>query len=205
MAARPPVRIALNIAIDGALAAVAVPLARVVADPSGDWLHPPGFLLRVRRHCCWRDCHSGCHGNSGDLPGSTICSGWSGPARLAPPCSRFVLALTGVSSGNPAFPVVYALTLLVLLGAPRVVYRRWRHRRGAPRAGYAPDIPTALVVGATEDIDLFLRALAWDRHGDPAGRGPAGSRLTADRTAHPWLPVPWLDRGYRHSAGTPGQ
>ena len=41
MAARPPVRIALNVAIDGALAALAVPLARAIADPSGDWLHPP--------------------------------------------------------------------------------------------------------------------------------------------------------------------
>jgi hypothetical protein len=40
MAARPPVRIALNIAIDGALAALAVPLARAVAAPSSDWLHP---------------------------------------------------------------------------------------------------------------------------------------------------------------------
>ena len=40
MAARPPVRIALNVAIDGALAALAVPLARAIADPSGDWLHP---------------------------------------------------------------------------------------------------------------------------------------------------------------------
>ena len=26
-----------------------------------------------------------------------------------------------------------------------------------------PTFPSALVVGATEDIDLFLRALAWDR------------------------------------------
>ena len=75
-----------------------------------------------------------------------------------------MLALTGAASGNPAFPVVYALTLLVLLGAPRVVYRRWRHRRGGTLpGGFAPDIPSALVVGATEDIDLFLRALAWDR------------------------------------------
>ena len=34
-------RIALNVALDGALAALAVPLARVVADPSGAWLDPP--------------------------------------------------------------------------------------------------------------------------------------------------------------------
>ena len=44
MAARPLVRIALNVALDGALAALAVPLARAIADPSGDWLHPPWLL-----------------------------------------------------------------------------------------------------------------------------------------------------------------
>ena len=45
MAARPPLRIALNVAIDGALAALAVPLARAVADPSGSWLQPPWLPL----------------------------------------------------------------------------------------------------------------------------------------------------------------
>src|ERR1700751_2450087 len=45
MAARPPVRIALNVAIDGALAALAVPLARAVADPGADWLRPPWLPL----------------------------------------------------------------------------------------------------------------------------------------------------------------
>src|SRR5262249_7303346 len=57
--------------------------------------------------------------------------------------------------------------LLALLGAPRVGYRLWRHRRGGVPAGYTPERPTALVVGATEDIDLFLRALAWDRRQPP--------------------------------------
>ena len=41
MTARPPVRIALNIAVDGVLAALAVPLAQAAADPSGSWLDPP--------------------------------------------------------------------------------------------------------------------------------------------------------------------
>ncbi len=73
------------------------------------------------------------------------------------------MAWAGVSAGNPAFPVVYGLALLALLGAPRVGYRLWRHRRGGVSTGYAPGTPSALVVGAAEDIDLFLRALAWDR------------------------------------------
>ena len=190
MAARPPVRIALNIAIDGALAAVAVPLARVVADPSGDWSHPlwllaagaatlllAGLPFRLPWQF-WR------FAGIDDLLGVV----WSSAIGAA--LFSFVLALTGVSTGNPAFPVVYALTLLVLLGAPRVVYRRWRHRRGAPRASYAPDIPTALVVGATEDIDLFLRALAWDRHRvlQVEGLLAVGSRQTGRRIhGYPFL------------------
>ena len=96
----------------------------------------------------------------------------------------FVLAMTGAASGNPAFPVVYALTLLVLLGAPRVVYRRWRHRRGGSAAQrLAPDMPSALVVGAAEDIDLFLRALAWDRRQSLRVEGllAVGSRQTGRR------------------------
>ena len=38
----------------------------------------------------------------------------------------------------------------------------------------------------------------------PAGRGVAGGRRAPDRTAHPRLPVPRLDRGCRRGAGTSG-
>ena len=44
MAARPLVRVALNVLLDGVLAASAVPLARAIADPSGEWLHPLWLL-----------------------------------------------------------------------------------------------------------------------------------------------------------------
>ncbi len=183
MTARPPVRIALNIAIDGALAALAVPFARAVADPSGDWLHPPwlpavgaatlllaGLPFRLPWQF-WR------FAGIDDL----LAVAWSsgvGAALLA-----FVLALTGTASTNPAFPVVYALILLVVLGAPRVVYRRWRHRRGLPVGARTPDMPSALVIGAGEDIDLFLRALAWDRRQTLQVEGllAVGSRQTGRR------------------------
>ncbi|MGC1411958.1 MAG: nucleoside-diphosphate sugar epimerase/dehydratase [Acetobacteraceae bacterium] len=191
MAAGPPVRIALNIAIDGVLAALAVPLARAMAAPSSDWLHPwwlpvagaatlllAGLPFRLPWQF-WR------FAGIDDLLGVA----WS--SALGAALLGFVLALTGAASGNPAFPVVYALTLLVLLGTPRVIYRRWRHRRGGlPAATYAPDIPSALVVGAAEDIDLFLRALAWDRRQALQVEGllAVGSRQTGRRIhGHPFL------------------
>ncbi len=191
MATRPPVRIALNTAIDAALAALAVLLARAVADPAGDWLHPAwhaaagaatlllaGLPFRLPWQY-WR------FAGISDLLGVAYASAL-GAALLA-----VVLALTGTAPGNPAFPVVYALTLLVLLGAPRVAYRRWRHRRGGVRPrGYAPDRPSALVVGAAEDIDLFLRALAWDRRQTLQVEGllAVGARQTGRRIhGYPFL------------------
>ena len=41
---RPLTRIGVNIALDGALAAAAAPLARWIADPAGGLLHPLWFL-----------------------------------------------------------------------------------------------------------------------------------------------------------------
>jgi FlaA1/EpsC-like NDP-sugar epimerase len=163
MPARPPMRIALNIAIDGALAALAVPLARAVADPAGSvlapyWLPAVGaaalLLAGLPFRLPWQFWRFA--GMDDLLSVVWACAGGAALLSLA-------MAWTGAALGNPAFPVVFALTLLVLLGAPRVAYRRWRHRRGGGAAGYAPETPTALVVGAAEDIDLFLRALAWDR------------------------------------------
>lgn len=160
MAARPPLRIALNMAIDGALAAVAVPLARAVADPGGAWWEPvwlpaagaaslllAGIPLRLAWQY-WR------------FAGIEDLLGVAGASALAAALLSIVLALNGMMSGHPALPVIYALILLVLLGAPRVAYRRWRHRRNSE---VARDTPSALVVGAAEDLDLFLRALAADR------------------------------------------
>jgi len=164
MTARPPIRIALNVALDGILAALAVPLARAIANPADYALHPlwllpvgaltlliAGLPFRLPWQY-WR------FAGMGELL-AVVCASVLGAGLFA-----LVTDLLGVPSANPALPVVHALTLLVLLGAPRVVYRRLRERRGGTvAASYAPEVPSALIVGATEDIDLFLRALTWDR------------------------------------------
>jgi FlaA1/EpsC-like NDP-sugar epimerase len=191
MAARPPVRIALNVLLDGVLAALAVPLARAIADPSSEWLGPPwllptgaatlllaGLPFRLPWQY-WR------FAGIGDLLAVAFASAL-GAALFAG-----LVMLTGISFANPAFPAVHGLTLLVLLGAPRVAYRRLRQRPGGRLpAARAADVPSALVVGAAEDIDLFLRALIGDRRHALRVEGllAVGSRQTGRRIhGHPFL------------------
>ena len=192
MKARPPVRIALNVAIDGALAAAAVPLARAIADPSAAWLDPPwlpaagaaalllaGLPVRLPWQY-WR------FAGIDDLVG-VVWAAVGGAALLG-----VAMAWAGISTGSPTFPITYGLTLLALLGAPRVGYRLWRHRKGGASAGNAPQTLSALVVGAAEDIDLFLRALAWDRRQRLQVDGLLAVGLAPDRAAHPRRAVPGI-------------
>jgi O-antigen biosynthesis protein WbqV len=184
MAARPLARVALNIAVDGLLAALAVPLARALADPAGDWLHPlwlpaagaatlliAGLPFRLPWQY-WR------FAGIGDLLAVAFTSA------LGAGLFAGLDALAGITSANAAFPVIYALTLLLLLGAPRVAYRRWRQRpTGKLPTAYAADVPSALLVGAAEDVDLFLRALIGDRRQALRVEGllAIGSRQTGRR------------------------
>jgi O-antigen biosynthesis protein WbqV len=158
MAGRSGIRIAVNVVLDGGLAVIAVPLARWIADPGGPvlepwWLLPAGAAavlvaglpFRLPQQY-WR------FAGIGDLLGV------AGTAALA--AVLFAPTLVMGASRNPAFPAIHALTLLVLLGAPRVTYRWLRVR---PRAAPEPEAGTVLLVGALEDADLFLRALSQDR------------------------------------------
>jgi FlaA1/EpsC-like NDP-sugar epimerase len=160
-AARSLIRIVVNVALDGMLSAAAVPVARWIADPSGAvasplWLLPLGaatlllaglpFRLSLQY---WRFA-----GIDDLLTVAASCA-------LGAVLFSAVLALAGPASPNLAFPVVHALTLLVMLGVPRVAYRRLLHRAAArPRED---TVRSVLLVGSGEDTDLFLRALAHDR------------------------------------------
>jgi O-antigen biosynthesis protein WbqV len=161
--ARPLARIALNIAIDGALAAIAAPLARWIADPQYDpfgphWAPAAGavtlllaglpFGLSVQY---WR------------FAALSDLFGVAGASVLGAALYAGLMWLVGVPFPNQALPVIHGFTLLVLLGAPRVIYRRTRLRsiHEAPTGG--PGRRSVLLVGAVEDADLFLRALSQDR------------------------------------------
>ena len=187
MASRPLLRVALNAAIDAALAAAAVPLAHLIAEPSADWLHPL-WLLPAGAGCMllaglpfrlpwqyWR------------FAGMRDLLGVAGTSVLGAGLLAVLGILSGRSWANPAFPAVYALMLLVLLGAPRVAYRRLRERPGrrpAAATGFEP--PLALLVGAVEDLDLYLRGLAQDRRQPlrAAGLLAIGSSRQTGRRLH---------------------
>ncbi|MDT7952246.1 MAG: nucleoside-diphosphate sugar epimerase/dehydratase [Acetobacteraceae bacterium] len=145
----------LNVLLDGALAAVATPLARYLADPTGGLLHPLWFIgggavtllgaglpFRMPQQY-WR--FSGIEDLIGVVGSSTISA-----ALFAA-----LLLVSGFPLPTDTFPVVHALTLVVALGAPRVVYRL---RRGRPKAGEG-GAQTVLLAGAGENADVFLRAL----------------------------------------------
>ena len=168
MAARSLVRIAVNVALDGGLAAASVPLAHWIAAPAADpftplWTIPAGAAalllagapLRLSLQY-WR------FASLSDLLAV------AGAAVLGAALFAAVLALSGIALPSPAFPVVHALTLLALLGTPRVLYRQHQLRRPRlRRAGAGAEARDAagamLLVGAVEDLDLLLRALAQDR------------------------------------------
>jgi len=160
-AARSLIRIAVNVAIDGVLAAVAVPVAWWITDPSRAMPSPvfcvatgavtllvAGLPFRLSQQY-WR------FAGMGDL--LTVAAS----AALGAALFSLVLLVAGLGPPSAGFPLAHALTLLALLGAPRVAYRWFRSRDPSPVA--EADATSVLVVGPTEDCDLFLRALARDR------------------------------------------
>ena len=160
-AARPLIRIAVNVVIDGVLAALAVPVAWWITDPAGVvpaaalsiplgalTLLLAGVPFRLSRQY-WR------FAGMGDLL-TVIAS-----AALAAVLFSLILYARGLGPASVAFPLAHGLTLLALLGAPRVAYRWFRSRDQSTVSD--AEMTAVLVAGQTEDCDLFLRALAHDR------------------------------------------
>ncbi|HEY5302344.1 MAG TPA: nucleoside-diphosphate sugar epimerase/dehydratase [Acetobacteraceae bacterium] len=182
MPGRSLVRIAVNIALDGILGAIAVPIARWMADPGGPmflpvWLVPAGaaavllagvpFRLSLQY---WRFV------GMGDL--LTV----AGASVLGAGLLSAGMAAAGIAVPSHSFPLILALVLLALLAAPRILYERLQARPLA-RHGTEDALGSALLVGAGEDADLFLRALAQDRRQGLRVTGllSLGSRQTGRR------------------------
>jgi FlaA1/EpsC-like NDP-sugar epimerase len=154
-------RILLNIALDGALAAVSAPVASWVARPADGVLRPLWFLaggaitllvagvpFRLSQQY-WR------------FAGMADLLGVVGGSAVSAALFSLVLIATGFMLPTPTFPIVHALVLMTALGAPRIIYRLRHARRPGPAS--AEEARPVLLVGAGEGADLFLRALEYGR------------------------------------------
>jgi O-antigen biosynthesis protein WbqV len=154
-------RIAVNVALDGALAAVAAPIARWVADPRGGLLHPLWFVagggitlllgglpFRLSQQY-WR------------FSGISDLIGVAGGSVASAALFSGLLLATGFALPTITFPIVHAFVLASLLGAPRLAYRLYHGRSRV--AADDPGLQRVLLVGAGDAADGFLRALAGER------------------------------------------
>ena len=155
---RAATRIVLNAGLDFLLAALAVPLARLLAAPGADPVGPVWtmlwggavlliagvpFRLSVQY---WR------FAGVGDLLGVAAAS--IAAAALFP----VPLHEAGLLPPTASFPFIHALLLIVLLSLPRIGYRLMQESQVRPETAR-----TVLLVGAGEGADLFIRALQGDR------------------------------------------
>ncbi len=171
-------RILVNVALDGGLAAASAPLARWIADPQGGLLHPLWFLagggitlllgglpFRLSQQY-WR--FAGLADLIGVMGGSIACSA----------LFSVLLVLTGYRLPTTTFPIIHAMTLMVLLGAPRLGYRLYRGR--ARRHSDDPALQRVVLVGAGDAADAFIRAASADA---TTGLRVVGLLALADRQA----------------------
>jgi O-antigen biosynthesis protein WbqV len=154
-------RILVNVTLDGALAAIAAPIARYIADPGGGLLHPLWFVAG-----------GGITLLLGGLPFRLSQQYWrfSGVADLIGVAGGSVasallfaglLLATGFHLPTPTFPIIHAMVLATLLGAPRLAYRLYHGRSRV--AADDPQLQRGLLIGAGDAADSFLRALAAQR------------------------------------------
>jgi O-antigen biosynthesis protein WbqV len=154
-------RILVNVALDGALAALAAPLARYIADPNGGLLHPLWFVagggitlllgglpFRLSQQY-WR------------FSGISDLIGVAGGSVASAALFSGLLIVTGFRLPTVTFPIIHAFVLATLLGAPRLTYRLY-HGRSRVSAD-DPGLQRVLLIGAGDAADGFLRALAGQR------------------------------------------
>ena len=165
MASRPPrirsfTRILVNMAIDGAFAAAAAPIARYLADPRGGLIHPLWFVaggaitllvggvpFRMPLQY-WR------------FSGVADLFGIAGGSVVSAALFALLFHATGFPLPSVTFPVIHAMTMLVLLGGLRIGYRLAQAKRVRLSA---EAVQPVLLVGADAAADLFLRAIHRDR------------------------------------------
>jgi FlaA1/EpsC-like NDP-sugar epimerase len=164
MAVRNPslVRLLVNVVLDGALGALAVPLAFWLARP--ELPLASGFAIAAGAIALI----------AGGVPFGLATQYWrfaglgdmraiAGSAVLGAGLYALLFLAAGLALPSVSFPAIHALALAILLAAPRLAYRLWRDRRDGRGGGDVGDAVPILLVGDGEGADLFLRALGRGR------------------------------------------
>ena len=161
-AARSLFRIAVNVVVDGTLAAASVPAAHWLATPAADPFIPFAQLPLGALTLLIAGIPFGISRQYWRFAGIADLFSVAGASVVGALFFAAALLLDGHHLPSIGFPFIHALTLLVALGAPRVAYRWLQVRRPGPRT--ADDLTSSvLLVGAGPEADLFLRALEADR------------------------------------------
>ncbi len=148
-------RMAVNIMLDGVLAALAVGVSFWLANPAAPMPHPH-LLPLAGAGAIWLI----------GIPFGLSRLHWRfvslrdlvllGAAAIVTTLMLTLLMVgAGFSLPSPAFPVILALVLATALTVPKLLYRMVRQKRGEQDAAQ-----TALLVGDGENAELFLSAHA---------------------------------------------
>jgi O-antigen biosynthesis protein WbqV len=146
---------ALNIVLDGALAALAVALSFWLSNPAQPWPTPTGLPLGGAVAIWLIGIPFGLsrlHWRFISLKDLAIIA-----AAAAVTALMLVLLMlgAGLPLPSPAFPAILALVLVVLLTLPKLIYRLMRQKTEVCDASQ-----TAIVVGSGDQTELFLAAHA---------------------------------------------
>jgi O-antigen biosynthesis protein WbqV len=149
-------RLCINIALDGALAALGVAAACWLANPASPWPVPRALPLAGAAAIWLIGVPFGLsrlHWRFISLRDLAMIGGAAGLAAL-----MLILLLIGAGLKLPSasFPVVLAMTLALLLTAPRLLYRLARQPAARTSADSAA---SAILIGGGETAELFLNAL----------------------------------------------
>ena len=161
---RSHIRIAVNVALDGILAAAAVLAATWLANPAHPVHDPPGLPLAATAAIWLIGVPFGLGRQHWRFTGLSDAVGIGATAALAAILLTLLLVGVGAPLPSDSFPVLLALSFGLFLMLPRLGYRLARMRHDAP----GEDAENALVIGEGEGADLFLAALA--REGQPRFR-----------------------------------
>jgi O-antigen biosynthesis protein WbqV len=141
--------------LDGAVAALSVVLSFWLSNPAAPWPSPAGLPLGGAV-AIWL---IGIPFGLARLHWRFISFKDLAVIAVAAVVTAMMLVLLMVGAGlplpSPAFPIILALVLVVLLTAPKLVYRLTRQKSGGFEASQ-----TAILVGSGDQAELFLAAHA---------------------------------------------